>query len=131
MQPESPTPTASEAGADAAPEAEIRPWWRRSPVLASCAALAIGLATLWFANMLGRVPVDSHAVLGYMLMMPLLLIVPAFSLAGLRLSWIALRGGGPWRGTIALIVIAASAANVAAMARFVSALLRIFVDGPA
>jgi len=59
--------------------------------LAACASLAIGLATLWFGNMLGRVPLDSQSTFGYLLMLPLLLVVPAFSAAGLRLAWLALR----------------------------------------
>jgi hypothetical protein len=106
---------------------EIRPWWHRSPPLAAGAALAIGLGTLWFANMFGRVPLDSHATFGYLLMLPLLLIVPAFSSAGLRLSWLAVRGSedrSKW--IIGTIVLAATAANVFAIAGFGTALLRIF-----
>ena len=90
------------------------------------AALAIGLATLWFANMLGRVPLDSHATFGYLLMLPLLLIVPAFSAAGLRLSWLALRGSRQRRWIIGTIALAATAANGFAIAGFGTALLRIF-----
>jgi hypothetical protein len=106
---------------------EIRPWWQRSPPLAAGAALAIGLATLWFGDMLGRVPLDSHAAIGYLLMLPLLLIVPAFSAAGLRLAWLArreIRRAAKWMvGTIALM---AAAANALAIAWFLRALLRIF-----
>ena len=106
---------------------EIRPWWQRSPPLAASAALAIGLATLWFANMLGRVPLDSHATFAYLLMLPLLLIVPAFSAAGLRLSWLALRGSeNISRWIIGTIILAATAANLFAIAGFGTALLRIF-----
>ncbi len=106
---------------------EIRPWWQRSPPLAAGAALAIGIATLWFANMLGRVPLDSLATFSYLLMLPLLLIVPAFSAAGLRLSWLALRGSeNTPRWIIGTIVLAATAANLFAIARFGTALLRIF-----
>ena len=106
---------------------EIRPWWRHSPPLAAGAALAIGIGTLWFANMLGRVPLDSQSRFGYLLMLPLLLIVPAFSAAGLRLSWLALRGSKNiprWR--IGTIVMAAAAANLFAIAGFGTALGRIF-----
>ena len=106
---------------------EIRPWWRRSPPLAAGAALAIGLGTLWFTNMLGRVPLDSQATFGYLLMLPLLLIVPAFSAAGLRLSWLALHGDeNVSRWVIGTIVLAATAANVVAIAGFGTALWRIF-----
>lgn len=106
---------------------EIRPWWQRSPPLAAGASLAIGLGTLWFASMLGRVPLDSHSAFDYLLMLPLLLIVPVFSAAGLRLSWLALRGGqNISRWIIGTIVLAASAANVFAIAGFGTALLRIF-----
>jgi hypothetical protein len=105
---------------------EIRPWWRRSPPLAAAAALAIGVATLWFANMLGRVPLDSNSTLGYLLMLPLLLIVPAFSAAGLRLSWLALHGDGSMKWIIATVVLAATAANGFAIVGFATALLRIF-----
>jgi hypothetical protein len=106
---------------------ESRPWWQRSPPLAAGASLAIGLGTLWFANMLGRVPLDSHAAFGYLLMLPLLLIVPVFSAAGLRLSWLALRGSqNRSRWIIGTIVLAATAANVFAIAGFGTALLRIF-----
>lgn len=115
-----------DSGAPIDLSAEIRPWWHRSPPLAACAALAIGLATLWFANMLGRVPLDSHATFGYLLMLPLLLIVPAFSAAGLRLSWLALRGSRQRRWIIGTIALAATAANGFAIAGFGTALLRIF-----
>ncbi len=108
------------------PGEEIRPWWQRSPPLAACAALAIGIATLWFCNMLGRVPLDAQATFGYLLMLPLLLIVPAFSAAGLRLSWLALWGGGPMRWVIGTLVLAATAANIFAIAGFGTALWRIF-----
>ena len=108
---------------------EIKTWWRRSPALAATAALAIGLGTLWFGGMLSRVPLDAHATLGYLLMLPLLLIVPAFSAAGLRLSWLAMRDRtARWRGAVGLAVIAATVANVAAVWRFGGALLRIFTS---
>lgn len=116
-----------ESGAAIDLSEESRPWWQRSPPLAAGAALAIGLGTLWFANMLGRVPLDSNSTFGYLLMLPLLLIVPAFSAAGLRLSWLALRGGQNMsRWIIGTIVLAATAANVFAIAGFGTALLRIF-----
>jgi hypothetical protein len=105
---------------------EIRPWWRRSPALAALAALVIGLGTLWFANMLGRVPLDSQSTFGYLLMLPLLLIVPAFSAAGFRLSWLALRGGGGIRWIIGTIALGAIVANGLAIAGFGTALMRIF-----
>ena len=105
---------------------EIRPWWQRSPPLAACASLAIGLATLWFANMLGRVPLDSQSTFGYLLMLPLLLIVPAFSAAGLRLAWLAMRGSTQIRWIIGTIALAAMAANGLAIAGFGTALMRIF-----
>jgi hypothetical protein len=108
---------------------EIRTWWRRSPALAAAAAFAIGLGTFWFGGMLSRVPLDSHATLGYLLMLPLLLIVPAFSAVGLRLSWLAIQDRtARWRGAIALAVVAAAAANIAAIGRFGAALLRIFTN---
>jgi hypothetical protein len=115
-----------ESGATIDLSEEIRPWWRRSPPLAAGAALAIGLGTLWFANMLGRVPLDSQSTFGYLLMLPLLLIVPAFSAAGLRLSWLALRGNWQMRWIIGTTVLAATAANGFAIAGFGTALLRIF-----
>jgi hypothetical protein len=105
---------------------EIRPWWQRSPPLAAGAALAIGLATLWFAKMLGRVPLDSQSTFGYLLMLPLLLIVPAFSAAGFRLSWLAWRGRGQTRWIIGTIALAATMANGLAIAGFGTALMRIF-----
>ncbi|HEX4985534.1 MAG TPA: hypothetical protein VFV71_05605 [Burkholderiales bacterium] len=121
---------ATELSGESAPArdgaAEVRPWWRRSPGLAAAAAVAIGLGTLWFGDMLGRVPLGADATLGYLLMLPLLLIVPAFSAAGLRLSWIALQGRGGAPLAIGAAVAAATAANVAALGRFVAALVRIF-----
>ena len=105
----------------------IEPWWRRSAPLAAGASLAIGAATLWFGNMLNRVPLDQHAVLGSLLMLPLLLIVPAFSAAGLRLAWLAWFGApGATRILIAIVVLAAVTANLLAIGRFGTALLRIF-----
>jgi len=105
---------------------EIRPWWQRSPPLAAGAALAIGLATWWFANMFGRVPLDSQSTFGYLLMLPLLLIVPAFSAAGFRLSWLAWRGRAETRWIIRAIALAATIANGLAITGFGTALMRIF-----
>lgn len=103
------------------------PWWRRSPPLAAAGCLAIGVATLWFANMLNRVPLDRHAPFSYLLMLPLLLIVPAFSAAGLRLAWSAFSGAS---GAMAIAIragaLAGAVANLYAIVRFVAALLRIF-----
>jgi len=76
--------------------------------------------------MLGRVPLDAHSTLGYLLMLPLLLIVPAFSAAGLRLCWLALQVCGRLRWMIRMLVLAAVAANAWAIALFVRALWRIF-----
>lgn len=102
-------------------------WWRRSPPAAAAASVAIGAATLWFGNMLNRVPLDDHATLGYLLMLPLLLIVPAFSAAGLRLAWLGLvRRSGPMRLLIAAAALAGALLNLQAMVRFVQALMRIF-----
>ena len=119
-----------DSGATIDPSEEIRPWWQRSPPLAAGAALAIGLGTLWFSGMLGRVPLDSQATFSYLLMLPLLLIVPAFSAAGLRLSWLALRGSARMRWVmrwiIGTIALAAAAGNGLAIAGFGTALLRIF-----
>jgi len=115
-----------EFGATTDSEEEIRPWWRRSPMLAAFASLAIGLATLWFANMLGRVPLDSNSTLAYLLMLPLLLIVPAFSATGLRLSWLALRGHGATTWIIGTLVLAAATLNGWAITGFGTALWRIF-----
>jgi len=106
---------------------EIEPWWRRSAPLAAGASLAIGAATLWFGNMLNRVPLDQHATLSYLLMLPLLLTVPAFSAAGLRLAWLSWFGvRGATRMLIAVVALAAVTANLLAIARFGTALLRIF-----
>jgi hypothetical protein len=105
----------------------IEPWWRRSAPLAAGASLAIGAATLWFGSMLNRVPLDQHATLSYLLMLPLLLVVPAFSAAGLRLAWVAWFGAqGATRMLISVVVLAAVAANLLAIARFGVALFRIF-----
>ncbi len=105
----------------------IEPWWRRSAPLAAGASLAIGVATLWFGNMLNRVPLDQHATLGYLLMLPLLLTVPAFSAAGLRLAWLAWFGSQrTMKLLIVVVLLAAVTANFLAIARFGTALLRIF-----
>jgi hypothetical protein len=121
--------TAVDADSPAGADEEIRTWWRRSPPLAASAAVAIGLGTFWFGGMLSRVPLDAHATLGYLLMLPLLLIVPAFSAVGLRLAWLALQDRtARWRVAVSLAVVAAAAANVAAIGRFGAALLRIFTN---
>lgn len=108
-------------------ETHAEPWWRRSPPAAAAAGVVIGAATLWFGNMLNRVPLDDHAALGYLLMLPLLLIVPTFSAAGLRLAWLALSlRAGPMRLLIAAAALAAALLNIQAIVRFVQALMRIF-----
>jgi hypothetical protein len=106
---------------------EILPWWRRSPPLAAGAALAIGLGTHWFAGMLGRVPLDGEAKFGYLLMLPLLLIVPAFSAAGLRLAWLAYAAReSSAKYAIVALAVSAAIANWLAIAGFATALWRIF-----
>lgn len=108
-------------------EEPIQTWWQRSSPKAAAAALALGAATLWFGNMLSRVPLDDHATFGYLLMLPLLLIVPAFSLAGLRLSGAALGNRQTESRTLVVVVaLTAVAFNLLAMVRFGSALWRIF-----
>ena len=108
-------------------EEPIRTWWQRSAPMAAGAALAIGAATLWFGNMLSRVPLDNQATFGYLLMLPLLLIVPAFSLAALRLAWAAFGNKQTdSRPLVIVVVLAAVAFNLLAIGRFGSALLRIF-----
>ena len=110
-----------------ADEESIRSWWQRSAPMAAGAALAIGAATLWFGNMLSRVPLDNQATFGYLLMLPLLLIVPAFSLAALRLAWAAFGNKQTdSRPLVIAVVLAAVAFNLLAIGRFGSALLRIF-----
>lgn len=108
-------------------ESDIRTWWQRSAPLAAGAGLTIGAATLWFGNMLSRVPLDQHATFGYLLMLPLLLIVPAFSLAGIRLAWAAY-GNRQTEARTLIVIVALTAAvfNMLAVMRFGSSLLRIF-----
>jgi hypothetical protein len=111
----------------AADEAPARTWWQRSAPLAAGASLAIGAATAWFGGMLGRVPLDSHSTIGYLLMMPLLLIVPAFSLAALRLGWSAWNDRATTaRAMVAVLAGCALVLNLLALARFASAIARIF-----
>jgi hypothetical protein len=106
---------------------QAQPWWQRSPPAAAAAGVAIGAATLWFGNMLNRVPLDNHATLGYLLMLPLLLIVPAFSAAGLRLAWLGLmRRSGPLSLLVAAAALAGALLNIQAIVRFAQALMRIF-----
>lgn len=77
--------------------------------------------------MLNRVPLDGHATLSYLLMLPLLLVVPAFSAAGLRLAWLSWCGAqGATRMVIAIVLLVAVTANLLAIVRFGSALLQIF-----
>jgi hypothetical protein len=76
--------------------------------------------------MLGRVPLDGHSTLGYLLMLPLLLIVPAFSAAGIRLALLAWSHGRLLRSLYSVLALAAMAANLVALAGFAGALLRIF-----
>ena len=88
--------------------------------------MSIGLATLWFGSMLGRVPLDEQTTIGYLLMWPLLLIVPVCSAAGLRLAWEAVQGRPNASWLPRLLAVAALAANGLAIAWFAGALSRIF-----
>jgi len=107
--------------------ASIEPWWRRSPVLAGSAALVIGLATQWFGGMLQRVPLDGQSSFGYLMMLPLLLIVPAFSTVGLRLAWIAYaKRESSKKYVVVALAVGAAVANWMAIAGFGLGLLRIF-----
>jgi len=118
---------AGENAGNPANEEQIQTWWQRSSPKAAAAALAIGAATLWFGNMLSRVPLDDHATFGYLLMLPLLLVVPAFSLAGLRLAWAAFGNRQAVSRTLVVgVALTAAAFNLLAMGRFGSALWRIF-----
>ena len=83
--------------------------------------------TQWFANMLGRVPLDHQATISYLLMLPLLLIVPTFSAAGLRLAWLAYAGReSSFKYLVVALAVSGAIANWLAIANFVSALWRIF-----
>ncbi len=117
-----------QAAQDNSPEdTQAQAWWRRSPPAAAAASVAIGAATLWFGNMLNRVPLDDHATIGYLLMLPLLLIVPAFSTAGLRLAWLGFsRRSGPMSLLVAAAALAGALLNIQAIVRFAQALMRIF-----
>jgi hypothetical protein len=111
----------------AAEEAPAQAWWQRSAPLGASASLAIGAACVWFGGMLGRVPLDAHSTIGYLLMMPLLLIVPAFSLAALRLAWSAWNDrASASRAMVAVLAGGALLLNFLALARFTSAVVRIF-----
>jgi hypothetical protein len=116
-----------EADADAGGDEPVRTWWQRSAPLAAGASLAIGAGTLWFGNMLSRVPLDQHSTFGYLLMLPLLLIMPAFSLAALKLSWAALGNAKTESRTLVVVVaLTAGVFNLLAVGRFGGALWRIF-----
>jgi len=118
---------AQETDADAGGEGPVRTWWQRSAPLAAGASLAIGAGTLWFGNMLSRVPLDQNSTFGYLLMLPLLLVVPAFSLAALKLSWAALGNANTESRTLVVVVaLTAGVFNLLAIGRFGSALWRIF-----
>lgn len=126
---DSPQPDVEEGDSPTGPDAPALAWWKRSAPRAAGAALAIGAATLWFGNMLGRVPLDQHATFAYLLMLPMLLIVPAFSLAALRLAWAALGNRATdARNLVVILALAAAACNVVALSRFCTALWRIFAN---
>jgi len=131
MEPEAKESTAKDPGrqADAIDDGDLQPWWRRSAQLGAGAALAIGFGTLWFGNMLKRVPLDEQSTLGYLLMLPLLFIVPAFSAAGLRLAWLAYGNSQVAnRFLVAGVALVAAVVNLLAISRFIAALLRIFTN---
>jgi cation transport ATPase len=122
-------PEAQQPNSEAEAEEPIQTWWQRSAPKAAGAALALGAGTLWFGNMLSRVPLDEQSTFSYLLMLPLLLIVPAFSLAALKLSWTAFSNRTTDARTLVLVVaLTAAAFNLLAMGRFGSALWRIFTN---
>lgn len=120
---------AQETNPDTTDDEPVQTWWERSAPKAGGAALAIGAGTLWFGNMLSRVPLDQQSTFAYLLMLPLLLIVPAFSLAALRLSWAALRNKTTDSRTLVVVVaLTAAVFSLLAIGRFGSALWRIFAN---
>jgi hypothetical protein len=128
QDPPEPQPrNAAEGVIDVTDDTPVLTWWQRSAPRAAGAAIAIGAATAWFGSMLGRVPLDALSTLGYLLMLPLLLIVPAFSLAALRLAWAAWNNPlAQPRTAILLAVLVALGLNVLALVRFAFAIGRIF-----
>ncbi|MFN0040102.1 MAG: hypothetical protein ACKVP2_11370 [Burkholderiales bacterium] len=105
----------------------VESWWRRLPLAAGTLALAIGMGGIWYADMLQRVPLDKQSAFGFVLMLPFLLIVPAFSAAGLRLAWLSYsRREISVKFLVVALAVSAAGANWIALAGFVRALARIF-----
>ncbi|MEQ1881504.1 MAG: hypothetical protein ABL878_11090 [Burkholderiales bacterium] len=117
----------SEVPNESGDTAEQAPWWKRSPMLAGAAALVIGLGGTLYAGMLQRMAPDQSAALGYVLMLPFLLIVPVFSAAGLRLAWLAyVRRESSVKYLVVAISVSAAIANWIALVGFFRGLWRIF-----
>jgi hypothetical protein len=112
---------------DADDSAPALRWWERSAPLAAGAALVIGFAGIWYSGMLGRLPLDRQSAFAFMLLLPMLLIVPAFSLAALRLAWSAWRNrSAPARPIVMFAALGAAFVNLLALGRFAATLTRIF-----
>jgi hypothetical protein len=117
----------SEAPNESADAPEQSSWWRRKPLLAGAAALTIGLGGTLYSSMLQRMAPDQSAALGYVLMLPFLLIVPVFSAAGLRLAWLAYAGReSSVKHLVVALSVSAAIANWIALVGFFRGLWRLF-----
>ncbi|HWQ38543.1 MAG TPA: hypothetical protein VNM24_08020 [Burkholderiales bacterium] len=99
-------------------------WWQRRPAGGVAFSLAVGAATLWIASALQLPEARDAAVLSYLVSLPIALLLPTLSAAGLLIGWQAWRAAAP-HAWLVVPTLLALLANACALALFLRVMVRL------